>query len=106
MDAPAKPDLDGRRILIVESEVVFGPKLQDALEGAGAETVIVRDPYSDEGARHIAAYAICAAVINAQHSGVAKALSVPVLVYGLDAEVPARGDAIMRGLKRMLSESG
>jgi hypothetical protein len=104
MDVRAKPNLEGRRILIVESEVAFGPELQDALERVGAETVIVRDPYSDEGARRIAAYAVCAAVINDQHRNVANTLNVPVLVYGQHAEVPARADAIMHALKRLLSQ--
>jgi hypothetical protein len=90
--------------LIVESEIGFGPQLEEALQTEGAETVIVRDPYSNHGARSVSRFVVCAAVINNQHRSVAKALSVPVLIYGHDVPVPARTATIVRELKHMLSQ--
>jgi hypothetical protein len=40
-------------VLIVKSEVLLAPKLQDALEEQGAETVLVRDPYTPTGADNL-----------------------------------------------------
>jgi hypothetical protein len=99
----AHPSLRGRRILIVESEVVFGAKLQDALEHEGAETAIVRDPYSADGPARMSQYAVCAAAINVVHEGCGKALTVPVLLYGEAMLVPAHIDAIKEALERLLS---
>jgi len=98
------PILRGRRILIVESEVPLLHELIRALENEGAETVYVTDPYGDTGAKRIEAYAYCAAAINSVHRSVAKALSVPVLVYGAHTEVPAQVDAVLRALKALLSK--
>ena len=103
MDLGASSGLRGRRILIVESEVVLGPKLQDALEREGAETVIVGDPYSEEGAKRIATFTVSAAAINSVHRGLARALDEPVLIYGPNTAVPSEVDAIVRELKTMLS---
>jgi hypothetical protein len=97
-------NLKGQRILIVESEVSLSPKLQDALEDEGAETVVVPDPYSTSGAQSIARFIICAAVVNVAHSGVADALTVPVVVYGPNRPIPARVEAIVAELKRVLTE--
>jgi hypothetical protein len=51
---------------------------------------------------HAAAY--CAAAINSVHRSVAKALSVPTLIYGPQTEVPARTDAVLLALKALLSK--
>ena len=75
-----------------------------ALENEAAETVYVTDPYSDAGAKRIAGFAVCAAAINSQHRSVAKALTVPVLVYGASTEVPAQAAAIVPALKALLPE--
>jgi len=104
MDLVAPPALRGRRILLVESEVPLLRELMSALENEGAETVYVTDPYSDVGAERIASFILCAAAINAVHRSVAKALDVPVLIYGADTEVPPQADAIVRELKGMLSK--
>ena len=104
MDSSAQRDLRGRRILIVESEILFLDQLVSALENDGAETVHVTDPYSDAGAERIGAYTCCAAALNSVHHSIAKLLDVPVLVYGSHTEVPARVDAIVRELQRLLSE--
>src|SRR3989304_10460473 len=102
MDSSTQPDLRGRRILIVESEIPFLDQLMSALENEGAETVHVTDPYSDAGAERIGAYTCCAAALNSVHHSIAKLLDVPVLVYGSHTEGPARGDAIVRGVARRL----
>jgi len=105
MTIDAHLGLKGRRILIVESEVALGPMLQDALEHEGAETIIVRDPYSANGEAQLKRYAVCAAIVNGVHRGMAKGLSVPALLYGGDMPVPARADAIIRELKAMLANT-
>ena len=104
MDLVPPPALRGRRILIVESEVVLGPKLQDALEREGAETVIVSDPYSEEGAKRIATFTVSAAAINSVHRGLARALDVPVLIYGPNTAVLPQVEAVVPALKAMLSK--
>ena len=101
---PIPSPLKDRRILIIESEVVLAPNLQDALEHEGTETVLVRDPHSLKGAEHIAQYQFCAAAINAVHSGVAEDVTVPVLFYGENERVPADVDAIVKELRTLLAE--
>jgi hypothetical protein len=105
MTIRAHSALKGRRILIVESEVALGPALQDALEHEGAETIIVRDPYSSNGAAQLERYAVCAAIVNSVHRGVERVLSVPALLYGGDMPVPARTDAIVHELRAMLANT-
>ena len=104
MDLSAPPDLRGRRILIVESEVALVLPLQNALENEGAETLAVSDPYSPSGAESIATFTVCAAVINSVLRSVARALDVPVLIYGASTTVPPQANAIVRELKGMLSK--
>jgi hypothetical protein len=89
--------------LIVESEVRLLHQLMSILEESeGAETFYVTDPYAADGAKRIAVFTSFAAVINSAHKGVAKALDVPVLVYGTHTAVPAEAGAIMQALKVML----
>jgi len=90
--------LHGRSILIIESEVApFVVALQDAFERQGAETLVVCDPYAAKGLEHMKRFTFSAAVINAQHAGLAK-LSVPTLVYGSTDTV----DAIVVALRKLL----
>jgi hypothetical protein len=93
----------GRRILVVESEPQLLRELLSALEGEGAETIYVTDPYSDAGAKRIGGFTYCAAAINAVHCRVTNALDVPALIYGPHASVPAEAGAITQALRAMLS---
>jgi hypothetical protein len=103
MNLHANRCLHGRRILIVESEVRLLHELIGMLEGTeGAEAFYVTDPHAAAGTERIAAFTSCAAVINGAHRGIAKALDVPVLVYGVHTAVPAEAGAIVRALKEML----
>ena len=99
-------ELRGQRILIIESEVVFGPQLQGALEGAGAETMVVRDPYSPTGAARIAQFDVCAALVNSAYDSIVEAMTVPVVIYGPNQPIPARVDAVVAELKRTLAAPG
>jgi hypothetical protein len=93
----------GHSILIVESEVSsFARLLQEPVEQTGAESLVVRDPYSVAGVERIKRFKFSAAAINVQHRAVIDDLDVPVVVYG-GSETPARSDVIVSKLKRLLS---
>jgi hypothetical protein len=102
MDDPDRADLVGEQILIVESELAFLPYLQSALEVQGAETLAVTDPYSPTGVERIGGFQFSGAVVNSTHRSVVTTLKVPVVLYGMQADVPARPDAILQALKRCL----
>jgi hypothetical protein len=92
----------GHSILIVESEVSsFASRLQEVIERAGAQSLIVRDPYSADGAQRLKQFKFSAAVINVQHRRLIDDLDVPVVVYG-GSETPAFPDVIVSKLKRLL----
>jgi hypothetical protein len=58
----------GHWILIVESEVSsFASHLQEAIERTGAESLVVRAPYSADGVKSIKRFKFSPAVINVQH---------------------------------------
>jgi hypothetical protein len=95
--------LSGRTILIVESDVRFLDQLQKALEAEGADVLVVRDPHSVVGAQRLTRSVFSAAVINDWYGRVDHSLPhVPVLPYGKASPVPARADAIIGELKRLL----
>jgi hypothetical protein len=92
----------GHSVVIVESEVSsFASRLQEAIELTGAESFIVRDPYSAEGVDRIKRFKFSAAVINVPHSRLIDNLDVPVVVYGGSA-TPAFPDVIVSKLRRLL----
>jgi hypothetical protein len=104
MHDPDRADFVGQQILIVESELAFLPYLQSALEEQGAETLAVTDPYSPIGAERMMGFQFSAAVVNSVHRSVATTLKVPIVLYGMHADVPARPDAILQALSRRLSD--
>jgi hypothetical protein len=92
----------GHSILIIESEVSFFTSLlQEAIELAGAESLVVHDPYSAAGVERFKRFKFSAAVINVQHRGLINDLEVPVIVYG-GSETPADPDVIVSKLRRLL----
>jgi hypothetical protein len=83
--------------------LALGPRLQEALESKGAETLVISDPYSTNGTANFARFSICGAAVSGVHQNVARALKVPVVVYGEQTAVPARVDAIVGELKRIFA---
>ena len=89
--------LPGHAILIVESETTaFVIRLQAAIQETGAETLVVRDPYSADGEERLREFAVSAAVINAQHGRLAERRGIPCVVY--EGEAPEQIVSRDRGL--------
>jgi hypothetical protein len=92
-----------RFILIIESDISqFAIRLQEALERAGASTLIVRDPLAANGINLIKRFKFAAAAVNVQYNALAASLSVPVVVYGGSSDVPAHPALIVARLLEML----
>ena len=88
-------------ILIVESDI--GPfilALQGAIEQAGAETVVARDPASAMERKQ--RFQFSAAAVNVEHRSLVSELGIPILFYG-PGETPPAPKAIVSGLVRLLA---
>ena len=96
--------MHGRIILIVASDISeFAIRLQEALERAGADSLIVRDPYALNGPQLLTRFKYSAAAVNVQHAALAAALSIPVVLYGGDG-VPAHPALIVARLLAVLGQ--
>jgi hypothetical protein len=92
-------DLRGHSILIIDSEVSgFADRLAATLEHGGAETLVVRDPYSGNGPERIRQFTFSAALVSAEHGSVTANLGMPTVLY-TRSEKP---EAIVASLERML----
>jgi hypothetical protein len=104
MDEHSRFPLQGRQVLIVESETKLLYELMAALENdEGAETFYVTDPNCEQDARRLGQWTSSVAILNSAHKHFAAALTVPFLIYGAGSEVPAEVAAIVSGLKAMLA---
>jgi len=88
--------LGNHSILIVESDI--GPfilALQGAIEQAGAETVVARDPASAMERKQ--RFQFSAAAVNVEHRSLVSELGFPILFYG-PGETPPRLQRLCQGL--------
>jgi hypothetical protein len=96
-------NLRGHSILIIDSEIsAFADQLASTLRGGGAETLIVRDPYTGSGPDRIKAFAFSAAVVSSEHETLARRLGIPIVLY-TRSDQPA---AIVRSLEEVLGPTG
>jgi hypothetical protein len=96
--------LHGAPVLIVESEIgTFITSLQQAIEAAGAESVVAHN--ASEAGQHCDQLQFAAALLNVEHRAIEDDLSargLPVLLYSR-ASTPC---AIIASLQRLLEAEG
>jgi hypothetical protein len=89
-------DLSGHAILVVDADPTpFTARLQDAIEQAGAQTVLVRT--AEEASDRVKSR-ISAAAVNVNHRDVAEQLGVAYVLYTPSSPL----DVIVAGLKRLV----
>ena len=93
--------LQNHVVLIVESDIgPFVLALQAAMEQAGAETLVARDPASAMERKQ--RFQFSAAAVNVEHRSLISELGIPTLFYG-SGETPPAPTAIVSGLVRLLA---
>ena len=76
--------LKGHVILIIEPNILISAGLEWELDRVDALSLVVREPRGGRGLEYIRRSDFSAAAVNVQFGEVAKALPVPLVLYGND----------------------